>query len=168
MLIDINYNPEELVFNPEKYDDPDFIDSLSENLRSLHLKDIIGRHTLGVYEYWDFNNPILDNYDFKESDEIKMDNGSTYYESYGYGVCDDYQQIFERDENIQSYINDTHKKFIILMTYVPKSIQPEDGGWRWHKWGEYIGDQKPTTEYLYDEPEIEGVFTYRILEVIEK
>jgi hypothetical protein len=42
----------------------------------------------------------------------------------------------------------------------------EESGWRWHKWGEYIGLGKPTREYLNDEPEFaDGIYTYHIFEV---
>jgi hypothetical protein len=39
------------------------------------------------------------------------------------------------------------------------------GGWRWHKWGPYIGTQEPKCEYIHDEPEIEEVFTYHVYEL---
>jgi hypothetical protein len=47
---------------------------------------------------------------------------------------------------------------------VIKANQSHEGGWRWHKWGEYIGKYEPQYEYLYDEPEIEKVYVYHIYE----
>ena len=38
-------------------------------------------------------------------------------------------------------------------------------GWRWHKWGPYIGTQDPQCEYLADEPEIKEVFVYRFIQL---
>jgi hypothetical protein len=50
-----------------------------------------------------------------------------------------------------------------MFTHVPK--EPENagrgGGWRWHKWGPYIGKGEPTTEYLDDEDGFaDGVYVY--------
>ena len=43
------------------------------------------------------------------------------------------------------------------------------GGWRWHKWGEYIGTDpkvQPTTEYLDNEDGFkDGVWCYHIVRV---
>jgi len=48
---------------------------------------------------------------------------------------------------------------------IRKDLEPTDGGWRWHKWGEYIGTQNPQMEYIHDEPEIEKVYVYHIYEL---
>lgn len=79
-----------------------------------------------------------------------------------YGVCDDPSQVLNA---IPELMDDT-RKFVVLFTRVVKSDQPRDGGWRWHKWGDYIGTKEPTTEYLHDEPEIERVFCYHVYEKI--
>lgn len=75
------------------------------------------------------------------------------------GVADSVEQI-KRHHNI---VNDS-REFIILVTPIRRDEQPEQGGWRWHKWGAYIGTHKPRCEYLYDEQGIEQVFVYTILE----
>lgn len=42
----------------------------------------------------------------------------------------------------------------------------QGGGWRWHKWGEYIGDGNPQYEYLDDEEGFEdGVWTCHVYDV---
>ncbi|KYC77058.1 hypothetical protein B4092_4795 [Bacillus licheniformis] len=51
------------------------------------------------------------------------------------------------------------------MTKVRKKNQPRKYGWRWHKWGEYIGNHTPDHEYLYDEKEIEEIFVYQIIRI---
>lgn len=56
-------------------------------------------------------------------------------------------------------------KYVIGLTYVSADEQPESGGWRWHKWGPYIGTGKPTTEYLHDEPELRHVYVYHVFEM---
>ena len=77
-----------------------------------------------------------------------------------YGVCDDYRQVLGQCPELEA----TGREFAITVTPVVKANQAESGGWRWHKWGPYIGTQTPTTEYLYDEPEIEKVYCYHIYE----
>ena len=52
---------------------------------------------------------------------------------------------------------------VILLTPMFKESQPSDGGWRWHKWGSYIGVQKHEYEYLYDEKEVEMIYCFEII-----
>lgn len=78
-----------------------------------------------------------------------------------YGVCDYPEQLIERASSLET---DPVRKFVVTFTRVTKASQPSDGGWRWHKWGPYIGDKKPTMEYLYDEPEIDEIFAFHIYE----
>jgi hypothetical protein len=40
-------------------------------------------------------------------------------------------------------------------------------GWRYHKWGDYIGSQNPQSEYLYDDTHIDAVWTFHIYELVE-
>jgi hypothetical protein len=77
-----------------------------------------------------------------------------------YGVCDTPDQICERFP-LETLPGAYFVSFVRLL----KRDQDPEGGWRWHKWGEYIGTQKPQCEYLYDEPEIEEVHTFHIYEV---
>ncbi len=77
-----------------------------------------------------------------------------------YGVCDSAEQVFERYKFLD---DDPNNKYFIALNPVRKSEQPETGGWRWHKWGSYIGNQKlGDCEYLYDEPDIELIYTYSV------
>ncbi len=78
-----------------------------------------------------------------------------------YGVCDNLEQIIQTIPEITENLN---RQFIITITPVLKKQQYYLGGWRWHKWGQYIGTQKPTTEYLYDEPKIEKIYVFHIYE----
>ncbi len=41
------------------------------------------------------------------------------------------------------------------------------GGWRWHKWGPYIGTHEPQCEYLDDEEGIDQVLIIHLIEVWE-
>lgn len=80
-----------------------------------------------------------------------------------YGVCDSVQQILDQAPELQ----DPQREFIITVTRLKKADQPSSGGWRWHKWGEYIGTQTPTAEYLFAEPLIEEVLVYHIYEKVK-
>lgn len=82
-----------------------------------------------------------------------------------YGVCDSLENLLWVYPELLDEGKDC-RKFVVNMTCIDKADEEESGGWRWHKWGEYIGTQKPTTEYLYDEPEIERVYCYQIYEKI--
>lgn len=75
-----------------------------------------------------------------------------------YGVCDNAEQILEKWPHLQ-YSNQRH---FITMTPIYKKNEPESQGWRWHKWGEYIGNHEIECEYLYDEKDIEVVYVFHI------
>ena len=78
-----------------------------------------------------------------------------------YGVCDDYQQILDQCSEIEA---EPDREFFIRLTPVRREDQERQGGWRWHKWGEYIGTHKPEHEYLYDEKGIDIVYCFHIFE----
>lgn len=84
-----------------------------------------------------------------------------------YGTCDHIGQL---EDKIISKLKLIHQKtgrmFFISTGIVIKEEQPKEMGWRWHKWGPYIGDKKPTTEYLYDEPDFDYVMLWSIKEAI--
>lgn len=77
-----------------------------------------------------------------------------------YGVCDHYQQVLEQCPMLIT----SDREFVVFVTAIHQDDEPEEGGWRWHKWGEYIGTQNPMCEYLYDELYIDLVYTYHICE----
>lgn len=80
-----------------------------------------------------------------------------------FGVCDYPEQVIEKFPTIKR----SQRKFFITFSPIGKEEQPEKGGWRWKKWGPYIGEKEPQEEYLYDEPEIEKVYTFHVFEVSE-
>ncbi len=79
-----------------------------------------------------------------------------------YGICDNYKQILKEYPELKK---DKNRKFVITLSMICKDQQSKNGGWRWHKWGKYIGKKKPKCEYLYDEPKIDEVLIYHIYEV---
>lgn len=79
-----------------------------------------------------------------------------------YGVCDNWEQIIERCPMIR---DDPDRHFVVSVTCMRKADQSPSGGWRWHKWGDYIGTQSPQCEYLYDEPVIEQAYVYHVYQL---
>lgn len=78
-----------------------------------------------------------------------------------YGVCDHPDQLLAK----YPIIKDCPEKLFVTCVPIFRAQQPREGGWRWHKWGEYIGAQEPQCEYLHDEPVIETVYTFQVYEL---
>lgn len=78
-----------------------------------------------------------------------------------YGVCDSPKQVFD-------YFNTKNYKgsCVILMMPVKREHQPKYFGWKWDMWGTYIGTQNPQHEYLYDELNINLIYTFCIYKVV--
>lgn len=79
-----------------------------------------------------------------------------------YGVVDTPEYFAEKFGKL---LNADPRPLVVLFSYVHKDIgnKGKGGGWRWHKWGEYIGEGEPTTEYLDDEEKFDdGVYTYHV------
>lgn len=83
-------------------------------------------------------------------------------DTFCYGVCDSIEQLVKRYD-----FDADHRKFFISFVLITKAGQESPGGWRWHKWGQYIGTQNPQHEYIADEPNIDRVFTYHVYHVAE-
>ena len=82
-----------------------------------------------------------------------------------YGVCDNAEQVKQK---YSKWLNDPELKFCVSFTKITKSEEPESGGWRWHKWGSYIGDKNPQCEYIYDEDDdIQEVYCYHIYQLLD-
>jgi len=78
------------------------------------------------------------------------------------GVCDNVEQILAHHPDIEK----SAQRFVVGVVAIRKEWEPEKEGWRWHKWGKYIGTQNPRCEYLVDEPEIEQVYCYQVHMII--
>ena len=85
------------------------------------------------------------------------------YLSIDYGVADNIEQVKKK---FKKQIAQKRNKYVIGFDVLKKNMQCENGGWRWHKWGEYIGKQKPQTEYLFDEPVIKEVIVFSVCKVV--
>ena len=98
-------------------------------------------------------------------EEVENCESPLYWQNYG--VADNASQVLDYYDTLykehEEYMKD--KKFVILMSPVFKNEQSKDGGWRWHKWGPYIGVHEQCCEYLYDEQGIDYVYCFNIVEV---
>lgn len=79
-----------------------------------------------------------------------------------YGVCDGADNLLEAMPILQ----DPVRQFVVTLTKVERDLtnKGQGGGWRWHKWGPYIGKHEPKMEYLDDEPDIDHVYCYHVYE----
>jgi hypothetical protein len=84
-----------------------------------------------------------------------------------FGVADNIDQIkrYYKEE-----VEDETERYAICVTPVwqDKENKGNGGGWRWHKWGEYIGELNPQWEYLDDEDfgeDFECVLVFGIFKV---
>lgn len=84
--------------------------------------------------------------------------------TYEYGVADSPEQLLSVKKIRKAFV-DSPDQFVLCCTPMRKSEQEERGGWRWHKWGPYVGKQKPQCEYLYDEPKIKEVIVYHFYQL---
>ncbi len=97
------------------------------------------------------------------------------YIPFSYGVCDNaadilnydiskyYDEDYYDDEDrarllselpyktLGELLEKSDRQYAIFMVKMSQEEQPDCGGWRWHKWGPYIGKHNVSCEYLYDE-----------------
>lgn len=127
----------------------------------------------GIYQSsFGFNFPEIEFLEFKGLVNIprtqSFDLFKPNYHKSQYGVADTIEQIkdYYKDE-----IDDTIRKYFIACTPVFQDLENkgQGGGWRWHKWGRYIGTLDPQCEYLDDEEfgeDFKYVICFSINEVI--
>lgn len=89
---------------------------------------------------------------------------------YQYGNSNTHEYFFD-GEDLVDYMNefkDQPLEFVILLTPIVNHHDPSNwGGWRWHKWGEYIGQHTPACEYLDHEIGIDFVFVWELYPVMK-
>lgn len=79
----------------------------------------------------------------------------------GYGLADNVEQVLEH----YKHLKDSQEQFVIFMTPMYRKDQSEWGGFRFHKWGEYIGTHDLNYEYLYDQTDIDVIYVYHVYHV---
>lgn len=114
-------------------------------------------HRPGIYEVGHFGSSATLS-DFEQYPEFAPRHEGDYRGSYG--VCDDVANLLAVYPELEA----PGREFVVRLTPIVKAKEPANGGWRWHKWGEYIGAQDPQCEYIHDEPVIEKVYCFGIYE----
>lgn len=132
--------------------------TLGIGLRHLFMKDDEWDNAYHVSSglFRKLMNQEITEEEYREKYDDILDHPELYPELYG--VCDDPMQVVA---NWPCLLLDDLEHFIAF-NEVRRDEQPSSGGWRWHKWGSYIGEHETTQEYLYDEPDIEKVYTFKI------
>lgn len=119
----------------------------------------IQRHGPGLYQigHWNFDSYLRGRWE-------KYPSLDEFGDFHAYGVCDNPSQfMMVLGGKLAAHPS---RSFCVSLVQIKKSDAPPEGGWRWHKWGPYIGEQDPQCEYLYDEPKIEEVWTYHVYEKV--
>lgn len=153
---------------------------LEEDSKNLDITGIYMSDLNGHYDIEELTN-------FNEVDEFELIDKYKFFTMSG--VSDNASQVKNYlNKIINIYLNGTSKdvyffegqglfnliknepnyKFILLLTPI---INNHDtslwGGWRWHKWGEYIGKHNPQYEYLDHETGIDYVLVWKLCIVKE-
>ena len=148
---------------------------LEEDSKNLDITGIYMSDLNGHYDIEELTN-------FNEVDEFELIDKYKFFPMSG--VSDNASQVKNYlNKIINIYLNGTSKdvyffegqglfnliknepnyKFILLLTPI---INNHDtslwGGWRWHKWGEYIGKHNPQYEYLDHETGIDYVLVWKL------
>lgn len=109
--------------------------------------------------------------------------------SLAYGVSDNVTQVFNHlNQVLETYLtkDNTHSFFIrgkrlykfltdnpdaiYLIRFYPVFNHHDDkiGGWRWHKWGPYLGKHTPQCQYLDEEQNIDYVLLWHLYPLKKK
>jgi len=76
----------------------------------------------------------------------------------------DYPEQFS--ELFGAAVDSAPEPYAVGFTAVYRAEQPLEGGWRWHKWGQYYGKHTPKHEYLHDEKDIDVVYTFSVVQLV--
>jgi len=121
----------------------------------------VERISKGFYScgHWNFEWHLPDEKSWEKCADltgVKLPDGD---DLHCYGVCDSPAQL---SEMVAAQLDKLADEFVVALVRLRRSEEPPEGGWRWHKWGPYIGTRHPQHEYLAHEPEIEEVWTYHV------
>ena len=151
---------------------------LEEDSRDLDITGIYMSDLNGHYDIEELTN-------FNEVDEFELIDKYKFFPMNG--VSDNALQVKNYlNKIINIYLNGTSKdeyffegqglfnliknepnyQFILLLTPIINNHDKSSwGGWRWHKWGEYIGKHNPQYEYLDHESGIDYVLVWKLCPV---
>ena len=78
-----------------------------------------------------------------------------------YGLCDSPEQLME----LYPHLDDDDVPRVVGFQYIVRKNQSPQGGFRYHKNGNYVGRQRPRHEYLYDDTHIDHIISFHIYRV---
>ncbi len=188
-----NYNKFLVTFNEENKNDENFdeippiesfddvfcpyeewLKALDDDEESRDAKRIADTRSdfTGVYVMSNANTHFaLKNFtDYQEDKSIYKSKTVTPLVIHNYGVCDNASQALDMyDRIVKESVSGEAKEqmngeFIIRLMPV---FRKYNEGWRWHKWGEYIGVQKPECEYIGDETNVDMVYAFHIYKIVK-
>ncbi len=87
-----------------------------------------------------------------------------------FGLCDSPEQFYGK---FRAKLEADPRTLYVTFTHIPKEtpeeVEENKGGFRPHKWGEYVGEKNPPMEeYLAWESGFElGIWIYRVTEILD-
>lgn len=147
--------------------------AIEHNFEYIPQSDAQWLQETGIYQSsCPFNFPAMEFEEFKGVCNIPMSQSCDLfrpeYNKVSYGVADSIEQI---KDYYKEEIADLNRKYFIECTPVfqHKENKGKGGGWRWHKWGKYIGILDSKCEYLDDEEfgdDFKYIICFNINEVV--
>jgi hypothetical protein len=147
--------------------------ALENNIEYISQSDKSWIQEVGIYqENFRFNFTFEEFLEFKNKSRIPLEQSynlfSPNFEKVSFGISDNIEQI---KKYYKEEIEDNKRKFFIACTPVfqDKENKGKGGGWRWHKWGKYIGELNTQFEYLDDEDfgdDFKYVIVFKIVEIL--
>ena len=130
------------------------------------LVDFATKHYLKKGLYWSSANfcNILDDFYVIGYYHTGVESSGRFWP--GYGLADTHLQILEYFK--ESPFIKTDIPYCVLMQKVFRIMQPEHNGFRYHKWGPYIGEQELLHEYLADDTHIDKIIIFEFCSLIER
>lgn len=80
-------------------------------------------------------------------------------------LCDSVEQA---KTHWSALLNEPDREFMIVVNTVERDPSKPGSGWRWQKWGPYVGTHEVKHEYLNDETGIDKVLVASIIQVKHK
>lgn len=141
-----HYNHIHEAFHPYS----EYSKKLQEEYNNVRFIPDDSRDFSGIYILDDWNDHVLAGHltDYEAQEMF-----------YIYGVCDNASQILDVYPDIPD-------DYVIFMAPIFSDKTEPCSGWRWHKWGPYIGIQEHYHEYLNDEPHVDMIYVFSIRQMI--
>ena len=80
-----------------------------------------------------------------------------------YGLCDNSEQIMHI---LGKVLEQDHRRWVVSVHPIFRGHEPEHDGFRFDKWGPYVGTRKFTHDYLYDCTDIDYICVWHIYRIL--